>query len=120
MIRAIKILLLLIFTVALTKHGYSQKFYEAETIEEAKLKIFAVDDPKDADLFFCIVYEEKEIKKVGIMMEVANPNEAQIILIFVDDPKQSDVKVWLVETPEEVCWKNEAKKKFIVIDGLKY
>jgi len=119
MLRLVK-LIVIILLIATAKQGYSQKFYEAETIEEAKLKIYAVEDPKDADLYFCIVYEEKEIKKVGIMMEVANPNEAQIILIFVDDPKQADVKVWLVDTPAEVKWINEDKKKFIVVDGLNY
>ncbi|MCB8964746.1 MAG: hypothetical protein H6536_06885 [Bacteroidales bacterium] len=113
-----KIIALILF-VAIAKLGYTQKFYEAETIEQAKLKVYHVEDPKDADLFFCIVYEEKEIKKIGIMMEVANPNEAQIILIFVDDPKLADIKVWLVETPAEVAWKNPDKKKFIVVNGLK-
>ncbi len=116
--RVLKIIFILLI-IAIAKQGYSQKFFEAETIEQAKLKIFHVEDPKDADLLFCIVYEEKEIKKIGIMMEVANPNEAQITLIFVDDPKQADILVWLVETPAEVKWQNEEKRKFIVVDGLK-
>lgn len=119
MLRVIKILL--IFGVlALTKQGYAQKFFEAETIEKAKLKIFHVEDPADADLLFCIVYEEKEITKVGIMMEVEEPKMAQITLIFVDDPAQADLKVWLVETPAEVKWQNESKKKFLKIEGLSY
>jgi hypothetical protein len=112
--------LLVVFIVVLAKQGYAQKFFEAETIEKARLKIYAVDDPKDADLLFCIVYEEKEITKVGIMMEVAEPKEAQVILIFVDDPAQADMKVWLVDTPAEVKWQNEEKKKFLRIEGLSY
>lgn len=110
---------LFVLLVICTKQGYSQKFFEAETIEDAQLKVYHVDDPKDADLFFCIVYDEKQITRIGIFMEVETPKEAQITLIFVDDPKQADIKVWLVETPEEVGWKNEEKKKFIVVEGLK-
>lgn len=117
--RIIKIFLVIV-VIATAKQGYAQKFFEAETIEQAKLKIYAVEDPKDADLLFCIVYEEKEITKVGIMMEVEEPKMAQIILIFVDDPSQADLKVWLVETPAEVKWQNESKKKFLKIEGLNY
>lgn len=117
--RIVKIILILI-SAAVAQQSYAQKFFEAETIEQAKLKIFHVEDPADADLHFCIVYEEKEITKVGIMMEVEEPKMAQIILIFVDDPKQADIKVWLVETPAEVKWQNESKKKFLKIDGLNY
>lgn len=119
MSRTIKIFAILLL-IALSKSGFSQKFFEVEKIEDAKVKVYAVDDPKDADLFFCIVYDEKEITKVGIMMEVAEPKEAQITLIFVDDPKQADIMVWLVDTPADVVWKNPEKKKFIVVDGLKY
>ena len=117
--RIVKILLVLI-SLSLAQQGYAQKFFEAETIEKAKLKIFHVEDPADADLHFCIVYEEKEITKVGIMLEVEEPKMAQITLIFVDDPKQADLKVWLVETPAEVKWLNESKKKFLKIEGLNY
>lgn len=117
--RILKILLVIII-IATVKQGYAQKFFEAETIDKAKLKVFAVEDPKDADLLFCIVYEEKEITKVGIMMEVEEPKQAQITLIFVDDPAQADLKVWLVETPAEVKWQNESKKKFLKIEGLGY
>ena len=117
--RIIKIFLVVI-VIATAKQGYAQKFFEAEAIEQAKLKIFHVEDPADADLHFCIVYEEKEITKVGIMMEVEEPKMAQIILIFVDDPAQADLKVWLVETPAEVKWQNESKKKFLKIEGLNY
>lgn len=114
------IVFLFLSLIAIAKQGYSQKFFEAETIDQAKLKIFHVEDPADADLHFCIVYEEKEITKVGIMMEVEEPKMAQIILIFVDDPAQADLKVWLVETPAEVKWQNESKKKFLKIEGLNY
>lgn len=117
--RIIKIFLVIV-VIATAKQGYAQKFFEAETIEQAKLKIFHVEDPADADLHFCIVYEEKEITKVGIMMEVEEPKMAQITLIFVDDPAQADLKVWLVETPAEVKWQNESKKKFLKIEGLNY
>ncbi|HOZ14197.1 MAG TPA: DUF6150 family protein [Tenuifilaceae bacterium] len=117
--RIIKIFLVIV-VIATAQQGYAQKFFEAETIEQAKLKIFHVEDPADADLHFCIVYEEKEITKVGIMMEVEEPKMAQITLIFVDDPAQADLKVWLVETPAEVKWQNESKKKFLKIEGLNY
>lgn len=111
-------ILMTLALVSSAELGYSQKFFEAETVEKATLKLFHVEDPAEADLHFCIVYEEKEITRVGIMMEVEEPKMAQVTLMFVDDAAQADLKVWLVETPAEVKWQNEAKKKLLKVEGL--
>ncbi len=97
----------------------AQKFYEAENIENAKVKFYIASSPEKADLHFCIIYDAKEINKPGVMMEVETPKEADIIIIFVDDEKDADIKVWLVEIPAEVKWVNEEKKQLLSVGGLK-
>lgn len=118
MFRFVKILLTLV-AILLAEITFAQKFFEVEKVEDAQVKFYAVDDPKDADLLFCIIYEEQLITKTGIMMEVETPKEAQVLIIFVDDPALADIKVWLVEKPEEVVWKNESKRKLLSVGGLK-
>lgn len=108
--------LLILGTAGLTR---AQKFFEVNEAEKAQVKFFFTDTPDSADLFFCILYDETKITKAGIMMEVETPKQAQITLIFVDDPKQADLKVWMVDTPEEVAWKDPRKKHFLAVDGLK-
>ncbi len=93
----------------------AQKFFETERVEDAQVKIYAVDDPKDADLLVFFVYEEKDITKTGIWMEVDDPKLADVLLIFVDDEKDSDLKIWLVDTFQESRWVNEKKKHLLKI-----
>ena len=120
MYHALKTLITISILLILSNLAQAQKFYQAETLEEAQLKLYPVEDPKDAELLFSIIYDEKQITKVGIMMQVETPKEAQIIIIFVDDPADAAIKVWLVDTPEEVKWIDESKKKYLKIEGLGY
>lgn len=93
----------------------AQKFFETERIEDAQVKIFAVDNPRDADLLVFFVYEEKDVTKTGIWMEVDDPKKADVLLIFVDDEKEADLKIWLVDTFEESKWVNEKKRHLLKI-----
>ncbi|HPD94774.1 MAG: hypothetical protein H6537_10630 [Bacteroidales bacterium] len=114
----IKIFFLTFLTIS-AKLANAQKFFEVADQSQAQVKFYIADDPDAADLHFCIIYDEKEITKPGVMMEVETPQQAQVLLIFVDDPTQADIKVWLVETPAEVLWKNPEKKKLLEFDNLK-
>ncbi|HDP74710.1 MAG TPA: hypothetical protein ENN49_02350 [Bacteroidales bacterium] len=115
----VKILSILFIPLGFTSISVAQKFYEAEDADSAQVKFFIADSPEQADLHFCIIYEASEITKPGIMMEVETPKEADIILIFVDSEKDADIKVWLIDTPAEVKWLNESKKKLLSVKGLK-
>lgn len=116
---SLKILLILSVLLGLNGTSAAQRFYEVENVKDAQVKFFIVDSPDQADLHFCILYEASEITKPGVMMEVETPKEADIILIFVDNEKEADIKVWLVDTPAEVKWVNESKKKLLSVGGLK-
>lgn len=116
---SIKILSLLFVLLGFSGISAAQKFYEAEDVKSAQVKFFIVDSPEQADLHFCIIYNASEITKPGVMMEVETPKEADITLIFVDNEKDADIKVWLVDTPAEVKWINESKKKLLSVGGLK-
>jgi hypothetical protein len=115
----VKILYLFLILLGYSGTSAAQKFYEAEDVKNAQVKFFIVDSPEKADLHFCIIYDAKEITKPGVMMEVETPKEADITLIFVDEEKDADIKVWLVDTPAEVKWVNESKKKLLTVGGLK-
>jgi hypothetical protein len=104
-----------LFTLALTNQGLAQKFFETERVEDAQVKIYAVDDPKDADLLVFFVYEDKDVTKTGIWMEVDDPKLADVLLIFVDVEAEADLKIWLVDTFEESKWINEKKKSLLKI-----
>jgi hypothetical protein len=110
--------ILLLGLLVTASNGFAQMFFEVETVEEAKLKVFAVEAEAEADLFVYFVYEKKDVTKVGYWMEVSTPQEAQILLIFVDDPAQADIKIWLVDAPEQAGWRNESKKDVIKVPGL--
>ena len=94
-------------------NGWSQRFYEVSTIDSAKVKIYAVDTPEQADLLVYFVYEAKDVTQVGFWMEVASPKEAQVLLIFVDDESLADIKICLVDLPEQAGWRNESKKDLL-------
>lgn len=115
----LRILSVLTFLIGIANSSSAQKFFEVEEVKDAQVRFFLVDDPKDADLFFCIIYDEKEITKPGILMEVETPKEAQVTLIFVDDVKDANIKVWMVDTPAEVKWINESKRKLLAVGGLR-
>ncbi len=91
----------------------AQKIYEAEDIADAKLKVYAVDEAKDADLLVHFVYEKPHVTRIGLWMEVPTPQEADILIYFVDDIKESNITIWLVDTPDEAKWQNEAKKPLL-------
>ncbi len=116
---SIKILSILFVLLGFSGTSAAQKFFEVEDIKDAQARFFLVDAAQDADLYFCIIYDEKEITQPGILMEVETPKEAQITLIFVDDVKDANIKVWMVDTPAEVKWIDESKRKILAVGGLK-
>lgn len=93
--------------------GFSQKIFQAESAAMAKLKVYAVEEPEQADLWVCFVWSEEEITRTGLWMDMRFDHEADIIIIFVDEEKQADLKIWLVDTPEESKWLNEGKKNLL-------
>lgn len=96
--------------------SWSQRFYEVSTIDSARVKVYPVDTPEQADLLVYFVYEASEVTKVGFWMEVATPAEAQVLLIFVDDEKDADIKICLVDAPEQAGWRNESKKDMLKLE----
>lgn len=108
---------LLMLQLACNK-AVAQTFIEAETIEQAKIKVYPADSKETADLCVYFVYETKDVVKIGFWMEVYKDADAQVTLIFVDDPAQADFSVWIVDTPQEVGWQNKDKMKLLTVDGL--
>jgi hypothetical protein len=106
--------MLLVFTLTFS-FGYSQKIFQANSAEEAKVKVFAVEEPDEADLWVCFVWEESEITRTGLWMDMRFDHEADVIIFFVDEEKDSDLKIWLVDTIEESKWLNEEKKNLLFI-----
>ena len=115
----IKILipLLLLFTFATT--GFSKKVYQAENAESAKIKVYPAEEPNEADLWVCFVWEEVEITKTGLWMDMRFVREADIVIFFVDEEKDADLKIWLVDTPEESKWLTESKKHLLTLKSGK-
>lgn len=109
---------LLLGLLLAVNEGFAQTFMEAETVEQAKVKVYPADDMESADLCIYFVYEAKEVVKIGYWMEVYEPKDAQVMLIFVDEPAQADFSVWIVDTPEEVGWRNKEKMKLLTVEGL--
>lgn len=119
MYKGLKILFTLLLTTMVGGNMSAQTFMEAETIEQAKVKVFPADDMESADLCVYFVYETKDVQQVGYWMEVYEKSEAQVMLIFVDDLAQADFTVWIVDTPQEVGWRNRSKMKLLTVEGLK-
>jgi hypothetical protein len=94
---------------------FSQKIFQAESVSDAQLKVFAVEEPESADLWVCFVWDEKEITRTGLWMDMRTVKEADIIIIFVDEESQADLKVWLVDTAEESKWLNEKKSILLTL-----
>ena len=119
MIKGLKILVLFVLVLMVRQELMAQTFMEAESIEQAKIKVYPADDLASADLCVYFVYEIKDVLQVGYWMEVYEKSEAQVMLMFVDDPALADFTVWIVDSPAEVGWRNRAKMKMLGVDGLK-
>src|SRR5690554_4834655 len=107
------ILLLLLFTFSTS--GFGQKIYQAENSESAKIKVYPAEQADDADLLVCFVWNEDEITKTGLWMDMRFIHEADIVIYVVDDEQQADLKIWLVDTPEEARWLTESKKHLLYL-----
>lgn len=99
--------------------GFAQKIFQADSPDQASVKIFAVDEPDQADLWVCFVWDEKEITKTGLWMDMEFARDAEVIIFFVDDEKQADLKIWLVDTANESKWLNQSKKHLLKLKNDK-
>ena len=107
-----------LFTAALVlvlSTGFAQKIYQADSAENASVMVYPVEEPNQADLWVCFVWEEAEITRTGLWMDMRFDHEADVIIFFVDDETQADLKIWLVDTPDESKWLNEAKKDLLTL-----
>ena len=95
--------------------GYAQKIFQADSPDEASVRVFAVEEPEQADLWVCFVWEESEITRTGLWMDMRFSREADVIIYFVDEEKDANLKIWLVDTIEESKWINDAKKSLLQI-----
>jgi hypothetical protein len=95
--------------------GFAQKIFQADSPEQASIKVFAVEEPQQADLWVCFVWEESEITRTGLWMDMRFSHEADVIIYFVDEEKDANLKIWLVDTPEESKWINESKKNLLTL-----
>ncbi len=111
---AIRFLIMVVLLLSATS-SYSQKIFQAESASKAKLKVYAVEEPQQADLWVCFVWSEAEITRIGLWMDMRFDHEADIVIIFVDEEKQADLKIWLVDTPEESKWINNSKKNLLTL-----
>ena len=94
-------------------YSSAQKIYQADSVKDAQVKIFAVDEPNQADLWVCFVWDAKEITRTGLWMDMRFAHEADVIIFFVDDEKDSDLKIWLVDTPQESKWLSANKRRLL-------
>lgn len=108
-------IILLAMLMHSASNTFSQKIFQAESVSDAQLKVFAVEEPESADLWVCFVWDEKEITRTGLWMDMRTVKEADIIIIFVDEESQADLKVWLVDTAEESKWLNEKKSILLTL-----
>jgi hypothetical protein len=95
--------------------GYGQKIFQADSGKEAQVKVFAVEEPNEADLWVCFVWNESELTKTGLWMDMRFAHEADVIIFFVDEEKESDLKIWLVDTPQESKWLTPDKRKLLAL-----
>ncbi len=109
---ALRLITFLVLAFCIT-NGFSQKIFQADLAEEAQVKIYAVDEPDDADLWVCFVWEEAELTKTGLWMDMRFTHEADVVVFFVDEEKEADLKIWLVDTPQESKWLNPNKQKLL-------
>jgi hypothetical protein len=93
--------------------SFAQKIFQADSAKEAQVKVYAVDDPNQADLWVCFVWDSKEITRTGLWMDMRFAHEADVIIFFVDEEKESDLKIWLVDTPQESKWLSANKRRLL-------
>lgn len=106
-------LVLLILLLGLAITSPAQKIFQADEPEGASILIFPVDQPDEADLWVCFVWEEGELTRTGLWMDMQFDYEAEFIVCFVDEEAESNLKIWLVDTPEESKWINESKRMLL-------
>ena len=117
--KPIKILLPLLLLFTMATSGFGQKIYQAENSDSAKLKVYPAEEPNEADLWVCFVWEEADITKTGLLMDMRFMREADIVIFFVDEESEADLKIWLVDTPEESKWLTEKKKHLLKLKSDK-
>jgi len=110
----VKLLTTTVLTLALSS-GFAQKIFQAESAAKANVKVYPVMEPDKADLWVCFVWDESEIARTGLWMDMRFEHEADVIIYFVDEEKEADLKIWLVDTPEESQWLNQSKKNILSI-----
>jgi len=110
----VKLLTTTVLTLALSS-GFAQKIFQAESAAKASVKVYPVMEPDKADLWVCFVWDESEISRTGLWMDMRFEHEADVIIYFVDEEKEADLKIWLVDTPEESQWLNQSKKNILSI-----
>ncbi|MFP4555687.1 MAG: DUF6150 family protein [Bacteroidales bacterium] len=110
-----RILLLSVFTLAIS-YCFGQKIYQADSAEEAQVMVYPADVPNDADLWVCFVWDESELTRTGLWMDMRFDHEAEVIIFFVDDEEEADLKIWLVDTQQESKWLNPEKKKLLEVN----
>ena len=113
--KSIRILLPLLLMLLMASTGFGQKVFQAENPASAKITVYPAEQANDADLWVCFVWEEAEITKTGLWMDMRFVHEADIVIYFVDDEEQADLKIWLVDTPKESKWLNESKKHLLYL-----
>jgi hypothetical protein len=106
---------ILIITIAFASNlnCVAQTFFEVDSIHQADVKVFYVEEESQCDLKICFVYTPEEAQKTAHWCEVGSPEEADIKIIFVDTPELADINLCVAFEPSEARWlKEEVRKKF--------
>lgn len=93
-----------------------QKIFQADLPEDASVMVYPVDEPHEADLWVCFVWEEAELAHSGLWMDMEEMDEAEFVIYFVDEEEEANLKIWLVDTPQESKWLDESKKYLLQKD----
>lgn len=108
-----KFIFILFLLVGFTKVSVAQTFFEVDSIQDAEVKVYYVEDEAECDLKICFVYTAEEARETAHWCEVGDPNAADIKIIFVDTPELADLKLCVAFDPKEAKWlKEEVRKKF--------
>lgn len=106
-----KLLIFIIFLLGLSKVSVGQTFFEVDSIQDAEVKVYYVEDETQCDLKICFVYTAEEAQQEAHWCEVGDPNAADIKIIFVDLPELADLKLCVAFDPKEAKWLNEEMRK---------
>lgn len=90
---------------------FGQLFFEVDSIQDAELKVFYVEDEANCDIKVCFVYTEEEAQLEAHWCEIAEPEKADIKIIFVDDPALADLNLCMAFDCAEAKWLKEEKKR---------